>query len=43
MFLGNRDDRGREDEREQDEKAQRLNAEIERIKGIEKEQQAKSR
>ena len=43
MFLGKGDDQDRYDDREQEEKAKRLNAEIERIKRIEREQQAKSR
>ena len=43
MFLGKGDDQDRDDDREQEEKAKRLNAEIERIKRIEKDQQAKSR
>ena len=43
MFPGKGDDQDRQDDREQEEKAKRLNAEIERIKSIEREQQAKSR
>ena len=43
MFPGKGNDKDREDDHEQEEKAKRLNAEIERIKRIEKDQQAKSR
>ena len=43
MLPGKGNDQDRDDEREQEEKAKRLNAEIERIKRIEREQVAKSR